>query len=128
MVISDVTLNLSHILGYHMTSPKFKLRNYQYLLSFYFHEVLQRLKTFITGLPVAGQSLFPFLVVFVEKRTHGRGNTRGLGPRNCVLTSCFIRFSLARIFLFLFLLFKSIFADNFLYSFFNSIFFSSFHN
>ena len=52
--ISAVTLNLSHILGYHMTSPKFKLRNYRYLLSFYFHEVLQPLKTFITGLPVVG--------------------------------------------------------------------------
>ena len=54
MVISAVTLNLSHILGYHMTSPKFKLRNYRYLLSFYFHKVLQPLKTFITGLPVVG--------------------------------------------------------------------------
>ena len=140
MVISAVTLNLSHTVGYHMTSPKFKLRNYRYLLSFYFHEVLQPLKTFITGLPVVGPVVISVLVVFVQKRTPGGGNTRGLGPRNGVLTSCFIRFSLAQIFLFLFRLFNSIFWDNFLYSFwsiqssncwqteFNGIFFSSFHN
>ena len=72
MVISAVTLNLFYILGYHMTSPKFKLRNYRYLLSFYFHEALQPLKTFITGLPLVGP-----VVISVFGRLQTKTNTRG---------------------------------------------------
>ena len=44
------TLNYNSIRGFHITSPKFKLRNYLFFfffLSFYFHEVLQHVKTFI---------------------------------------------------------------------------------
>ena len=33
--------------GFHKRSPKFKLRKKSILLSFYFHEVLQHLKTLI---------------------------------------------------------------------------------
>ena len=36
-----------------------------------------------------------FSVVYAEKRTPGEGKTQGLVPRNDVLTSGFIRFSLA---------------------------------
>ena len=39
---------LSVILGYHMTSPRFKLKEYlSILLSLYSYEALQHLKTFI---------------------------------------------------------------------------------
>ena len=35
------------ILGFHMTSLEFKLRNYRFFLSFFFHVILEYLKTFI---------------------------------------------------------------------------------
>ena len=82
--ISAVTLNLSHILGYHMTSPKFKLRNYRYLLSFYFHEVLQPLKTFITGLPMVGPVVISVFGRFRTKtNTRGRKHTRSGTEKRC---------------------------------------------
>ena len=117
MVISAVTLNLSHILGYHMTSPKFKLRNYRYLLSFYFHVVLKPLKTFITGLPVADSVvIFVFGRLRRKTNTQGRKHTRSGTEKRCSHKLFHTIFSFANIF-FLFLLFKSIFWDNFLYSF-----------
>ena len=44
------------------------------------------------------QFLFRFSFVSTEKRRAGGGKTQGLAPRNDVLTTGFIRFSLARIF------------------------------
>ena len=52
-----------------------------------------------TGLPLGHAQLwFRFWVVSAEKRIAGGGKTRGLVPRNDVLTSGFVRFFLARIF------------------------------
>ena len=43
-----VIMNLLEIiLGFHMTSSKFKLRNYRFFWDSEFHEVLQHLNTFI---------------------------------------------------------------------------------
>ena len=38
---------MEQILGFHMTSPKFKLRNYRFFRVSEFHEVLQHPNTFI---------------------------------------------------------------------------------
>ena len=52
-----------------------------------------------TGLPLGHAQLwFRFWVVSAEKRIAGGGKTRGMVPRNDVLTSGFVRFFLARIF------------------------------
>ena len=48
----------------------------------------------ITGLPEVGQ----FARLRKKKRTHGGGKTRGLRLTNYVLSTCFIRFCLARVF------------------------------
>ena len=35
-----------HVLGFHITSPNFKLRELLILLIFYFHKLIQQLNTF----------------------------------------------------------------------------------
>ena len=52
----------------------------------------------ITGLPVVHPVIISVFGRSIQKRSPGGGKTRGLEPRNDVLSTYFIRFSLARIF------------------------------
>ena len=84
--ISAVTLNLSHILGYHMTSPKFKLRNYRYLLSFYFHEVLQPLKNLYYWAACGRPSRYFGFWSFSYKNEHPGEETHEVWDRETVFS------------------------------------------